>query len=280
MRHMNVIITGANSGIGKATAQEIGRRGAHVTIACRSITRGEEAKQQLLAEVPNGRFSVMYCDLNDLESVQQFAQAYQKKHTSLDRLINNAGVVTLQRETTAQGFEKMLGVNHLGHFLLTQSLLPMMVEADCARVINLSSGAYKWGAFDSQDPHLDHSFSVMKAYGRSKLANLWFTMRLAERLKHTRANTVAVHPGAVSTSLGVNRDTGFGKGVHQLLRPFFSTAEQGAETSVFLADTDDIVNGGYYYKMKRRPVKKALASDQREAERFWQWSKQMIENYT
>ncbi|MBM7633387.1 SDR family oxidoreductase [Geomicrobium sediminis] len=276
MRSPTVIVTGANSGIGKATAKALASKGANVVLACRNERKGQIAKQELLAQVPYGNFTVLKCDLNDLKQLHEFVEEFKKRFDSLDILINNAGVVTLKNEVTAQGFEKMLGVNHLGHFYLTEQLLPLIQRSNRGRIIILSSGAYKWGDFDESNANLTEEFSIAKAYGRSKLANLWYVHALSERLKHSHINVMAVHPGAVSTSLGVDRSNGFGEGIHRMLRPFFLSAEKGARTSVSLALRDDVVNGGYYYKGKIKAVD-GIAKDLERAKHLERWSYEAIE---
>ncbi|AXF57825.1 SDR family NAD(P)-dependent oxidoreductase [Salicibibacter kimchii] len=275
MQGKKIIITGANAGIGKETAEVLAARGAHVTMACRDIRRGEDARAEILTRIPYARLDVAQCDLASLASVHAFAQTYREKHGYLYALINNAAVVTVKRESTEDGFEKMLGVNHIGHFYLTTKLLPLLNGKDNARVITLSSGAYKWGAIDFADPNLE-TFGIWKGYARSKLANVLFTTELARRLKASFVNAVSVHPGVTSTQIGVNRDTGVGQTIHDILRPLLKTAREGAQTSIHLASTRELVNGGYYYEGGKRQALKRPAMDPTLAKELWAWTEMEI----
>lgn len=220
---------------------------------------------------------LMTCDLGSLASIRSFAAAFKEKYDRLDVLLNNAGVVTIKRETTTDGFEAMMGVNHLGHFLLTLELLELLLRAPQGRIVNLSSGAHKVGRIHFEDPHLTKSFNVVKGYAQSKLANILFTKELARRLNNSTVTVNSVHPGAVSTSLGVDRKSGFGKTVHKLLSPFFLTPLEGAGTAIYLATSPDVemVTGEYYIKCKRAKVS-ARAADSQLAEQFWTWSKEQV----
>jgi NAD(P)-dependent dehydrogenase (short-subunit alcohol dehydrogenase family) len=277
MNEKTVVVTGANSGVGLATATELARRGATVVMVCRSPERGEHALKEARQRSGSEKLELMRYDLASLESIRTFARELQARHSVLDVLINNAGVITTKRETTRDGFESQLGVNHLGHFLLTNLLLEQLRRAPQGRIINVSSGAHKTGAIHWEDPHLTQSFGVWKAYSQSKLANILFTKALAERLRGTAITANSLHPGAVGTSLGVDRQTGFGKPIMKFLGLFFLTPEKGAETSVYLAASDEVtsVSGEYFYKKKRAPVSKR-AQDRELAERLWTWSEQQV----
>ncbi|UKS25780.1 SDR family oxidoreductase [Paenibacillus sp. HWE-109] len=277
MHNQTVLITGANSGMGLATTVALARQGARVIMLCRSQHRGELALAEAKKQSGSERIELMLGDLGSLASIRAFAEAFLAKHPVLDVLINNAGVVTVKRQTTSDGFEAMTGVNHLGHFLLTNLLLEAIVRAPQGRIVNVSSGAHKIGRFDFDNPYLMRGFTVWRGYAQSKIANIWFTRELAQRLAGTTATVNALHPGAVGTNLGVNRDTGFGKAVYRLLRPFFLTPAQGAETAVYLATSPDVrtVSGEYWYKKKIEPISKR-AQDADMAHRFWTWSEQEV----
>lgn len=278
MKDKTVIVTGANAGMGLATVTLLAREGAHVVMACRSRERGEAALAQARRDSGSDAIELMLCDLGSLESIRTFAEAYRSRYASLDVLVNNAGVVAIKRQTTRDGFESMIGVNHLGHFLLTRLLLEPLLAAPQGRIVNVSSGAHKWGRIYWGDPHLTRGFNVVKGYAQSKLANILFTRELAERLADTRVTVNSLHPGAVSTQIGIDRKTGFGRQVHALLRPFFLTAEEGAGTAVYLASSPDVANasGGYYIQSKPAPISKR-AADKPAAQRLWTWSEQQVE---
>ncbi|MEC0229174.1 SDR family oxidoreductase [Paenibacillus alba] len=277
MHHPTVIVTGANSGMGLATTVALARKGAHVIMLCRSKQRGDLALAEARQQSGSDRIELMLCDLGSLASIRTFAEDFLAKHQVLDVLVNNAGVVTVKRQTTSDGFEAMTGVNHLGHFLLTNLLLEVIVRAPQGRIVNVSSGAHKIGRFDFDNPYLMRGFSVWRGYAQSKIANIWFTRELAKRLAGTTATVNALHPGAVGTNIGVDRDTGFGKFVHRLLRPFFLTPAQGAETAIYLSTSPDVqtISGEYWYKKKIAPISER-AKDEDMAHRFWAWSEQEV----
>ncbi len=277
MKNKTVIVTGANSGVGLATAVELARQGARVVMACRSPERGQEALQLARARSGSDQLELMLCDLGSLESVRAFASAVLARHPVLDVLVNNAGVVTRKRETTRDGFESQLGVNHLGHFLLTLRLLEGLGRAPQGRVVTVSSGAHRVGRIHWEDPFFTRGYSLWRAYAQSKLANVLFTRALASRLRGTSMTANCLHPGAVGTQLGVDRDTGFGRGLLKLLSYVFITPEQGADTSVYLATSDAVagVSGEYFYRRAPAPVS-SLALDRELAERLWFWSEKQV----
>ncbi|WP_327738158.1 oxidoreductase [Streptomyces nojiriensis] len=210
----SAVVTGANSGIGYATARELARRGASVVLACRSAARGRAAEVRLRAEVPGARAEFMPLDLADLASVREFAAGYGQRHASLDLLINNAGVMALPYGRTVDGFETQFGVNHLGHFALTGLLLPRLrAAAPGARIVNVSSGFHVLGRIgpadvgpagaDLADPGGAHAYRRWIAYGRSKTANLLFTHELSRRFTAAASpiTAVAAHPGYASSNL-------------------------------------------------------------------------------
>jgi len=278
MNDQTVIVTGANSGMGLATTVQLAREGAHVIMACRSAERGAQAlveAQRLTGTT--AKIELMLCDLGSLPSIRSFAEQFSARFAKLDVLVNNAGVVTIKRQTTSDGFEAMMGVNHLGHFLLTNLLLKQLLLAPQGRIVTVSSGAHKVGKIDWSDPYLTKGFSVWRGYGQSKLANILFTKSLAERLKGTHATANCVHPGAVSTNLGVSRETGFGKMIHAALRPFFQTSAEGARTAIHLASSPEVtgVSGEYFYKLKPAKVS-GPAQDKALAEKLWTWSEHEV----
>ncbi|MFI8261998.1 MULTISPECIES: oxidoreductase [unclassified Streptomyces] len=207
------VVTGANSGIGYVAARELARRGADVVLACRSSARGRAAVVRLRSEVPGAEVEFIPLDLADLASVREFAHVHGQRRTSLDLLVNNAGVMALPYGRTADGFETQFGVNHLGHFALTGLLLPqLLAAAPGARIVTVSSGFHALGDVDLDDPNGELGYRRWIAYGRSKTANLLFTHELARRLEARGCGIVAAaaHPGYASTNLhaGASRQEG------------------------------------------------------------------------
>ncbi|MEK3986921.1 SDR family oxidoreductase [Paenibacillus sp. FSL K6-3166] len=277
MRGKIALVTGANSGMGLATTVELARKGAKVIMVCRNRQRGEEALAAAKQKSHSEDIELMLCDLASLESIRSFAEEFTREYPILDILINNAGVVTIKRQLTKNGFEMDLGVNHLGHFLLTNLLLEPLKAAEQGRIVVVASGAYKIGALHYEDPTLARRFNPAKAYARSKLANILFTKELAARLQGTRVTVNCVHPGAVGTNIGVNRETGFGKSILKLLSYFFLTPEQGADTAIYLATEPDLqeVTGQYYYRRKNQELT-PRAQNKQEAQRLWRWSQEQV----
>ena len=204
-----VIITGANTGIGLETAVDLAKRNARVILACRSVERGETAAVDVRKRSSNDNVVFVQLDLASLESVRTFVAKVLKEEPRIDILINNAGVDCLEGSLTVDGFEKHMAINHLGHFLLTLSLLDRLKEAPSARIINVSSSAYKfYDSFDfenmnSIDPSR-YSANVTKnaGYGQSKIAQILFTRALARQLEGTRVTVNVLHPGVINTELG------------------------------------------------------------------------------
>ena len=243
------IVTGANSGMGMATVEALSDKGATVIMLCRSEERGKEALLKL-TENKERNLDLILCDLGDYESIRNFAKAVKEKYDHIDILVNNAGFISLDRQLTKEGLERQFGINHIGHFLLTKELLELMGKG--SRIVNVASGAHKTGKIHFDDINLTKGFNVIKAYSQSKLANVLFTRELARRVADRGITVNCCHPGAVATNIGIDRDTGFGKTITGLLKPFFQTPMEGARTAIFLASDKSVENitGGYFYKCK------------------------------
>lgn len=244
------LVTGANSGMGKATVAALADKGMHVVMLCRSEKRGQAAYDDL-AQTSGRSLELMICDLGHMKSIKAFADAFKTKYDCLDVLVNSAGVITLNRRETADGLELQFGVNHIGHFLLTLLLLKPLSQASHARIVVVGSGAHNVGRMHYEDINLS-KYNVARSYAQSKLANLLFTRELAGRLKELGSDITVntAHPGAVGTQMGVDRDTGFGKTIMRLLHFVFLTPEQGARTAVYLATGDSVkdISGEYFYR--------------------------------
>ena len=200
-----VIITGANTGIGLETAVDLAKRNARVILACRSVERGETAAVEVRKRSGNDNAVFVQLDLASLDSVRKFAAKILEEEPQIDILINNAGVMGIpERKLTQDGFEMLFGVNHLGHFLLTNLLLDRIKEAPSARIVTVSSLGHAQGNMDFNNLNSERSYSRWTAYGTSKLANILFTRSLAKRLKGTRVTANVLHPGAINTELSRN----------------------------------------------------------------------------
>lgn len=272
------IVTGANSGMGMATSAALSDMGATVIMLCRSQTRGQTAFDEL-SKTTGRKLELMLCDLGNFDSIRNFAKKFTEKYSSLDILVNNAGFISLDRRTTTNGLEMQFGVNHIGHFLLTNLLLPSMREG--SRIVNVASGAHKVGKIHFDDINLTRNFNVIKAYSQSKLANVLFTREMAARLKDKNITVNCCHPGAVATNMGVDRETGFGKFITGLLKPFFQTPAQGASTAIFLASDESVkdISGEYFYKCKIAKSS-ARSKDMELAKKLYEFSWELITSVT
>ena len=274
LKNKIAIVTGANSGMGMATVEALSDKGATVIMLCRNEERGREAVSALTKEKERD-LDLMICDLGDFASIRDFVRRVKEKYPRVDILVNNAGFISLDRQETANGFERQFGINHLGHFLLTTLLLDRMRAG--SRIVNVASGAHKAGKIHFDDINLRHGYNVVKAYSQSKLANVLFTRELAARLKGRGITVNCCHPGAVATNMGVDRETGFGKTITGLLKPFFLTPAQGAATAIYLASDDAVahISGGYFYKCRIAKSSKRSKS-RKTARRLYELSEELV----
>jgi len=198
-----ILITGANSGLGLEAARMLAKKGAEIVLACRRPSAAADAVATIRKETPNAKLEVLELDLASLDSVRKAAAAFRSKHSRLDILINNAGIMAIPRRETADGFEMQLGTNHLGHYAFTGLLVDTLVATPGSRVVNVASMAHRTGRMNFDDLHGKKRYSKWGAYGQSKLANLLFTLELAKRLQSKGASTIALaaHPGYAATNL-------------------------------------------------------------------------------
>ncbi|RLD59485.1 MAG: short-chain dehydrogenase [Bacteroidetes bacterium] len=246
-----IIVTGGNSGLGYESVKAFAMKGADMVLASRSMEKGEEARAEILKDVPDGKIEVMQLDLGDLESVKNFASEFKLGHKKLDVLLNNAGIMMTPYFTTKDGFEAQLGTNHLGHFALTGLMMDVILKTQGARIVNVSSGAHKSGEMDFSNLQYEDGigYKPMKAYGRSKLSNLLFTYELQRKLEAAKKDTISVaaHPGVAMTNLARHLE---GKFLYKILTPFFKMMAQdqamGALPQI-RASVDPDVKGSEYY---------------------------------
>ncbi|XP_006626408.2 retinol dehydrogenase 14a [Lepisosteus oculatus] len=281
MRGKTVIVTGANSGIGKATAAELVRLQARVIMACRDRQRAEEAAQEIRQEAgqEQGEVVIKHLDLASLKSVHNFCEEIIKEEPRLDVLINNAGIYQCPYTKTEDGFEMQFGVNHLGHFLLTNLLLDLLTKSAPSRIIVVSSKLYKYGEINFDDLSSEQSYNKSFAYSRSKLANLLFTHELAKRLEETGVTVNALTPGIVRTNLGRHINIPFlAKPLFNLVSwAFFKSPLEGAQSSIYLACSPDVegVSGKCFANCKEEELL-PKASDDAVARKLWDISEIMV----
>jgi NAD(P)-dependent dehydrogenase (short-subunit alcohol dehydrogenase family) len=280
MTARTVVITGANSGIGLETAVVLAQLGDRVVIACRSAERADAAVAVIRTRSGSDAVESVELDLADFGSIQTCATELATRTPEIDVLINNAGLMLSERETTAQGFEATFGVNHLGPFLLTQLLRPQITAASEPRVINLSSLAHMWAIGGLKFDRLNGGkrYHGWLAYGRSKLCNIYFTQELASRWADDGVAVNALHPGSVNTRFGQDGDTKGLSGLLMKLAPLVTISpERGADTSVFLATSDSGGEQTGVYWSKRRPGRTApWAKRPAAAAELWDVSEQYV----
>lgn len=262
------VITGANTGIGKITARELARRGAHVILACRSADKTQPVIDEIVRETGNDKIELVALDLADLGSVRRCAEQLLARNIPIHGLINNAGLAG-SRGTTKDGFELTFGTNHLGHYLLTRLLLDRIKQSGPARIVNVASASHyqakaiNWDALRKKTK----SRTGMPEYAVSKLSNVLFTKELARRLEGTSVTTYALHPGVVATDVWRRVPSP----VRWVMKKFMVTPEEGAQTSIRCATAPELANetGRYYDRdgKERRPNK--LANDEQLAKELW-----------
>ena len=247
------IVTGANSGIGFEAARVLAEHRAHVVLACRNAGKAKDALDGIRRAAPSARVEVRDLDLARLDSIRAFAARWNAEGTPLDLLINNAGVMAIPRLLTSDGFEMQLGTNHLGHFALTGLLLPRILAAPAARVVNVSSGAHRGGRIDFDDLHGERSYGRWRAYGQSKLANLLFTFELGRRLAAKGASAIAVacHPGYAATNLQfvaprMDRSSLMESAMSLGNALLSQSAARGALPTLYAATAADVKSGDYF----------------------------------
>nr|XP_057913629.1 retinol dehydrogenase 14b [Doryrhamphus excisus] len=281
MRGKTVIVTGANSGIGKALAGELLKLQARVIMACRDRKRAEEAARDIQEESGPGQGEVVIkeLDLASLKSVRKFCQEIQEEERKIDVLVNNAGVYQCPYSKTEEGFEMQLGVNHLGHFLLTHLLLDLLKRSAPSRIVVVSSKLYKYGHINFDDLNSENNYDKAFCYSQSKLANLLFTLELAQRLEGTGVTVNALTPGIVRTGLGRHVHIPFlAKPLFSLASMvFFKTPLEGAQTPLYLACSPVVegVSGKCFANCEEEELL-AKATDGQAAKKLWDMSRKMV----
>ena len=275
-----VIVTGANSGIGLATAVDFAKRNAKVILACRNKMKGQKAAVKIQKISKNTNVVFRQLDLASLGSVREFCRAILTSETRLDVLINNAGVMACALERTCDGFEMQFGANYLGHFLLTNLLINLMKKSK-GRIINVTSYMHKLGQINFNDLNSMKSYSPWKAYYQSKLAIVLFTLELSRRLVESKVVANAVHPGMVATNL--YRHTIFKvPGLWYILSPvtwvMWKSAEDAASSIVYLAVSDSVENvSGEYFSNYQVQELESKALDEGVAKKLWDMSADLVD---
>jgi NAD(P)-dependent dehydrogenase (short-subunit alcohol dehydrogenase family) len=269
------VITGANRGIGKATALDLARQGARVAMVARNRQSGEEARKEIIGASGNREVQLHIADLASQRSIRQLAENLLATNREINVLINNAGVITQDRQLTEDGIERQFAVNHLAYFLLTNLLLERLKESAPSRIVNVASNAHHGASIDFNDINAESGYHRLRAYGQSKLANIMFTYELARRLEDTGVTVNALHPGVVNTGIYENFLGRFDF-TRPLLRPFMKSTEKGARTPVYLASAPEVERiSGKYFVDKKESRSSKQSYDREAQEHLWELSEQM-----
>ena len=278
MHSQTILITGGNDGIGRATAQVLLERGHRVVIAGRSEQKMKAAVEALQYRTGSSNIDWLHCDLSDLGSVRSATEAFKSRYNRLDVLINNAGIFTNDLQLSNDGYELQFAVNHLGHFLLTNSLIPLLYDAPAGRIVNLASVAHFHGEinFDNLRGEFGaEQYNGLGAYAQSKLANVLFTRELARR--HPELESNCLHPGVVRTRIANKRSRWYFSLLWTFYKPFMRTTRCGAGTSLYLALSPEIrgVSGRYFDERQCCRKPSDAARDPELGHRLWEESAHM-----
>ncbi|MGB1248459.1 MAG: SDR family oxidoreductase [Chitinophagales bacterium] len=276
MKDKLVVISGANAGIGFATAKSLLQQGAKIAMFCRNVEKAEQAKKELIELTNNDAIEIFQVDMTSFPSIENACNQFKEKYDKLDVLVNNAGGTFSNFELTEHNLEKTMAVNHFGYFLMTYHLLPLLKKRENARIVSVSSKAHYRGKIDFETINKEEGYFVFSQYEHSKFANVLFTKYLARQLKDSGITVNCLHPGVVKTKIG-NKS---GKTFHGIAWSIFSffgiNADNGAKTSVYLASSTDVenVSGEYFDKCKQ--MKSSYSSyDTDLQEKLWKWSEEL-----
>ena len=275
IKEKNVLITGATSGIGKAAALKLSSLGAKICF----IARNEKKAEDLAKEIENLSGMMPYSIIADLSSqkeIKRAADEFKSLNIPLHILLNNAGLINMERKETVDGFEEVFALNHLAYYSLTQLLLDNIRNGSPSRIVNVSSGAHAFvKGFNFDDVQSLSSYKPFQVYGYSKLANILFTKKLASLLKDENVSVNCLHPGVVGTAFGQNNGS-LQKVLFFIAKPFIRSPEKGAESSVYLCSSPEVSNttGEYFYNCKIEKTTKWARSEE-DADRLWLLSREL-----
>jgi NAD(P)-dependent dehydrogenase (short-subunit alcohol dehydrogenase family) len=279
MQGRTCLITGANTGIGKAAALGLAQQGATLLLVCRDRARGEAARDEIARQTGSDSLELLIADLSSLEEVRRLAAEVRGQHAAIHVLVNNAGVHLGDRSTTADGIETTFAVNHLSHFLLANLLLDLLEASAPARIVVVASDRHRGVSLELDSLRDPTSYHGDATYRKTKLANIMFTYELARRLGRSdnggRVTVNAMHPGHVATGM-FSTNSPLLKPGFAILRRFLLSPEQGADTVVYLASSPAVAGVSGSYFIKRRPVRSSEASyDQTTQSQLWEMSAEL-----
>lgn len=271
------LVTGSSSGMGLVTARALATMGATVVMLCRNRAKGEAVQAQIKAESSNGQVDLIVADLSELSQVRRAAHEFHQRYTRLHVLINNAGGMNAERKVTSDGLEVTFVTNYLAPFLLTQLLLDVLKASAPARIINVSAPAHKIGKIDFADLQGEHHYNALTAYAQAKLAQIYFTYELAQRLAGTGVTVNALDPGHVVSNFN-NSTKGLMHVIAQVIYFFDGRSpEQGAQTILYLATDPAVesISGKYFLDCKPIPSSRH-SYDVAVRQRLWSVSEALI----
>ena len=277
LKNKVIMVTGANSGIGKVTARELAKTGAQIIMVCRDRKRGTAARDEIIKASGNQRVDLLIADLASHTSIRDMVKEFHKKYNRLHVLVNNAGAIFSNRQENAEGIEATFALNHLGYFRLTNLLLDTIKKSAPARIVNVASEAERFARFNLDDLQSTEKYRSFDVYGRSKMANILFTRELAKRLDGARVTVNALHPGFVRTNFGKQRRKSFFSAVIKFASLFMAISpEKGAETSIYLATSPEVENiTGKYFSAQKIIEPAADALNDEIARRLWEKSEKL-----
>ncbi len=277
LRGKTALVTGASSGIGKVTASALATMGATVYLVCRNRAKGGQVQQEIKELAGHDRVFLIVADLAEQAQVRRAAQEFLNTGEPLHILHNNAGITNTARRETVDGIEETFAVNHLAYFLLTNLLLDRLKESAPARIVNVASDAHYFvRGMQFDDLEYENQYKTFKVYGQSKLANLLFALALAPKLVGTDVTVNSVHPGVVTTGLGMQNGGFLSKIVPVIGGLLFRSPEKGAESSIYVCTSPALNDvSGKYYANCRQKTPKPWARDVEAAEKLWKISEQM-----
>ncbi len=276
MKNKIVVITGANSGIGKATALDLAKQEAKVYMVCRNRKRGEEAQKEIIQLSKNNNVYLKLCDLSSKASIDEYGRSLAKELPHIDILINNAGAMFGDRQLSIDGLEMTFALNHMGYFLNTHYLLDLIRKGTDKRIINVSSTGHKMiRKLDFNNLQSKKGYQQMDVYCKSKLLNIYFTQELAEQLKEENITVNCLHPGVVGTNFGSSGNRAF-RILMSIGRPFLMSPHNGAKTSLFLATSPKVegISGKYFAASKEAKIT-PLAQNKEYRKKIWDISMQL-----
>jgi len=278
MEGKTVLITGANGGIGKETTRDIAKRGARIILACRNIDAANQVKDEIVKETGNQNIVVKKLDLSSQKSVREFAADINKTEQKLNVLIHNAGMALAVRgQQSEDGIELTMATNHYGPFLLTHLLIDLLKKTPKSRIVVVASELYKLASVNLNNLNPINTRPAAYLYYVSKYANIYFTRELARRLEGTGVSANCLHPGMIDTGIWRNVPFPLNYPMRMITKGFFKTPEQGAQTTIHLAVSDEVegITGQYFMDCKEHNLNTA-ASDMDKAKKLWEESAKIV----